>query len=437
MRCRNIFPQVKNNSSHSVLRLANLALAEIKESFFMAMGAIAAHKLRSALTLLGVLVGVFSIIVVMTTMEAMQTRIQNDLNQLGGQTFVVSKWPGIFFGGTGIKYWLRKDLTVAQGRQVINRATLPLSVGLETSISDETDVIIRSATTLASPNTSLTADTPGSFSAQNWTIAEGRSLSEADVDGVRDVCVLGSALATNLFPYGSALDETIRIDNVNYSVIGVLEPKGSMAGGDQDNFAVIPLTTGLDRYGGRRQSINILVQSRGTAEYEDTVEQVRDILRVTRKVPPGKDDDFEIFSNDSMMAQFNSFTFAVRLGVTLVSSIALLAAGVGIMNIMLVSVTERTREIGIRRAIGAKKRSVMVQFIIEAVMLCEFGGAIGVILGVVGGNVAGHYMKLPVVIPYDWVLIGLIICSAVGIIFGTYPAYKAANLDPIESLRYE
>jgi putative ABC transport system permease protein len=428
---------MKTAKGHSVLRLVNLALAEVKESFFMAMGAIAAHKLRSALTLLGVLVGVFSIIVVMTTMEAMQTRIQSDLSQLGGQTFVVSKWPGIFFGGTGVKYWLRKDLTVAQGRMVINRATLPLSVGLETTVSDYYDCVIRSATTLASPNTTLSGETPGSFSAENWIIAEGRTMSEADVDGAHEVCVLGSALATNLFPYGSALDENVRIDNVNYSVIGVLEPKGSMAGGQQDNFAVIPLTTALNRYGGRRQNIDILVQSRSAELYEDTVEQVRDILRVARKVPPGKDDDFEIFSNDSMLAQFNTFTFAVRLGVTLVSSIALLAAGVGIMNIMLVSVTERTREIGIRRAIGAKKRSVMVQFIIEAIMLCELGGAIGVLLGVIGGNVAGQYMKLPVVIPYDWVVIGLIICSVVGIVFGTYPAYKAANLDPIESLRYE
>jgi putative ABC transport system permease protein len=425
------------NSQHSIFRLANLALAEIKEGFLMAMGALAAHKLRSALTLLGMLVGVFSIIVVMTTMEAMQTRIQNDLNQLGGQTFVVSKWPGIFFGGTGVNYGSRKDLTVAQGRRVANRATLPLSVGLETTISDSYDNVIRSTTTLASPDTTLTGDTPGSFSAQNWIIAEGRALSEADVDGAHDVCVLGSALATNLFPYGSALDETIRIDDINYTVIGVLEPKGSMAGGDQDDFAVIPLTTGLNRYGRRTQSINILVQSRSAADYDDTVEQVRDILRVARKVPPGKDDDFEIFSNDSMLQQFKTFTFAVRMGVTLVSSIALLAAGVGIMNIMLVSVTERTREIGIRRAIGAKKRSVMVQFIIEAILLCELGGAIGVVLGVIGGNVAGHYMELPVVIPYDWVVIGLVICSVVGIVFGTYPAYKAANLDPIESLRYE
>ncbi len=426
--------KVKTNTRHSILRLVNLALAEVAESFFMAMGALAAHKLRSALTLLGVLVGVFSIIVVMTTMEAMQNEIASNLNQLGGETFVVSKWPGAFFGGTGVKYWLRKDITVAQGRKVMERATLPLSVGLESDFSADT---IRSANTLASPDTSLTGETPGSFSAQNWTVAEGRALSDADVDGARDVCVLGGALATNLFPYGSALDETVRIDNVNYTVIGVLESKGTLAGGNEDNFAVIPITTGLGRYGHRDSSINILVQSRSQQDYEDTVEQVRDILRVARKGPPGKDDDFEIFSNDSVLAQFDSFTFGVRVGVTLVSSIALLAAGVGIMNIMLVSVTERTREIGVRRAIGAKKRNIMSQFIIEAIMLCEVGGVIGVLFGVIGGNVAGHYMDLPVVIPYDWALIGLIICSVVGIIFGTYPAYKAANLDPIDSLRYE
>jgi putative ABC transport system permease protein len=160
-------------------------------------------------------------------------------------------------------------------------------------------------------------------------------------------------------------------------------------------------------------------------------------MRVVRKVPPGQDDDYEIASNDSMIAQFDSFTRDVRIGAALISSIALLAAGVGIMNIMLVSVTERTREIGIRRAIGAKKRNVMVQFIIEAIVVCEVGGVAGVILGILGGDGMAALLKLPPVIPFDWVVIGLVTCSIVGIVFGTYPAYKAANLDPIESLRYE
>ena len=240
------------------------------------------------------------------------------------------------------------------------------------------------------------------------------------------------------FPFSSPVGERLKIDGINYTVIGVLAPKGASASGDQDNFAVIPITTGLDRYGGNTwRSLNLLVQARDQASYDECMDQARGIMRVIRKVPPGGDDDFEIASNDSLIAQFNSFTLAVRLGVAVISSIALLAAGVGIMNIMLVSVTERTREIGIRRAIGAKKRNIMAQFILEAIVLCELGGALGVILGILGGNATALFLKLPPVIPVDWIIIGLTICSIVGIVFGTYPAWKAANLDPIDSLRYE
>ena len=401
----------------------------------MALSALAAHKLRSALTLLGVLVGVFSIIVVMTAMRAMQRNIEENFNSLGGETFSVQKWPGVFFGGPedAEKYWRRHEISRFQGQLVQNRLKLPLNTGLDT---DYQEVEVSSRYKQSLPGVGLNGDTPGSFAAQDWVIAEGRALSDADVEGERDVCVLGSALATNLFPVGSALNERVKFNGINYTVIGVLQPKGTLAGGNQDNFAIIPITTGNNRYAWRHQTVSIMVQSRSHELYDDTVEETRSVLRTIRKVPPGKEDDFEIVSNDSLMSQIDSFTFAVRLGVTLISSIALLAAGIGIMNIMLVSVTERTREIGIRRAIGAKKRNVMVQFIMEAVVLCEVGGLIGVVMGIIGGNVAGHYMHLPVVIPYDWAVIGLIICSLVGVIFGTYPAYKAANLDPIESLRY-
>jgi putative ABC transport system permease protein len=427
---------LKAEIEHSRLRIFNFLAAELKESFLMAMSALAAHKLRSALTLLGVLVGVFSIIVVMTAMKAMQKDIEERFNSLGGQTFVVSKWPGVFFGGPADaeKYWRRKELSATQGRTLITRATLPYNVGLETDFPSG-DMSSRYAQ--ASPDAELIGETSGSFGAQNWVVHSGRALSDADVEGYHDVCVLGSALATNLFPVGSPLNERIKFNSINYMVIGVLEPKGALAGGNQDNFALIPITTGLNRYAWRHQSVDILVQARSQKEYEDTIEQVRSILRTIRKVEPTKEDDFEIYSNDSLLSQVNSFTFAVRIGVMAVSSIALIAAGIGIMNIMLVSVTERTREIGIRRAIGAKKRNIMAQFIMEAVVLCEVGGVIGVVLGIAGGNLAGHFMNLPVIIPYDWAAIGLIICSLVGIVFGTYPAHKAANLDLIESLRYE
>jgi putative ABC transport system permease protein len=413
-----------------------ILLAEARESFRMAMSAIAAHKLRSGLTLLGVLVGVFSIIVVMTAMRVMQNSIEKEISQLGSQTFMVRKWPGIYFGGPeGFeKYWRRKNIDYAQGDHLRERATLPRSIGVETRFwAGEVQTRYKKS----APNVPMFGETPGSFPSRNWNLGEGRLLLDMDVDNAHDVCVLGHNLATNIFPFGSAVGEYVKLDGINYSVVGVLEAQGSALGGNQDNFVVVPLTTGMNRYGRWDRSLNILVQTRDQASYDDTVEEVRGILRAIRKVPPGVEDDFEIISNDSQIQTFEQFTRAVRLGVAVVSSIALLAAGIGIMNIMLVSVTERTREIGIRRAIGAKKRNIMTQFIFEAIVLCEVGGAFGVVFGILGGNATAWYLKLTPVIPIDWIVLGLLICSVVGVIFGTYPAYKAANLDPIESLRYE
>ncbi|HWD20937.1 MAG TPA: ABC transporter permease [Verrucomicrobiae bacterium] len=419
------------------MKRVTLFFDELMESFFMAMGAIAAHKLRSALTLLGVLVGVFSIIVVMTAMRAMQKQIESDMNRLGASTFKIQTWPEINFEGPEgwQKYARRKRIKLEQGLAVEQRATLPQNVGLE---SDLTEGTARSIYNKGIPNIWLQGETPGSFPAQNWVINEGRGLQESDMDGQRNVCVLGNTLATNLFPFGTAVGERVNVDNYNYTIVGVLQPNGSMAGGREDNFVIVPLPTGLMRYVDKRwEDLSILVQARSAADYDDTVDQVRGVMRLLRKVPPGTEDDFEIISNDSLMDQMRSITHNIKFGISLISSIALMAAGIGIMNIMLVSVTERTREIGVRRAIGAKKRNIMAQFIMEAIMLCEVGGVIGVVCGVAGGDVAAHFMKLPQVLPVDWIVIGLAICSLVGIIFGAYPAYKAANLDPIESLRYE
>ncbi|MEJ5238392.1 ABC transporter permease [Limisphaera sp. VF-2] len=410
--------------------------AEVAESFHMAMAAVAAHKLRSGLTLLGVLVGVFSIMVTMTALRVLQRNVEREMSQLGAHTFAVRKWPAVYFGGPeGFeKYWRRKPITWEQGQRVARRATLASSVGLEDEFWAGEALSVYGRTP---PTVRLLGVTPGSFPARNWVVAEGRALMEADVENARDVCVLGDALARSLFPHGSAVGQTIKMDGVPYRVVGVLEPKGTTQGGEQDNFAAIPLSTAMNRYGRMGRSLTLLVQAREAAVFEDCVEQVRGLLRLARKVPPGAEDDFEIFSNDSLIQQFQAFTLAVRVGVAVISSIALLAAGVGIMNIMLVSVTERTREIGIRRAVGAKKRHILVQFILEAVVLCELGGLLGIVLGIAGGNLTAWYFKVPPAIPLDWTLMGLLSCSAVGIVFGTYPAWKAAHLDPIESLRYE
>jgi putative ABC transport system permease protein len=410
--------------------------AELHESVRMAMSALATHKLRSALTLLGVLVGVFSIIVVMTAMRVLQTQIETELSQLGTHTFSIQKWPVIQVGGreSWERIWRRKNITWAQVQQL--KAKLPQAKAVAVETRFRTDAVLSRYVT-TDPDVPLLGVSPETFEAKNWTVARGRALLAPDVDGARDVCVLGASLAKKLFPFSSGLGERVKFCGINYTVVGVLEPRGKTLGGDQDNFLAIPITTGLNRFGAHFRSLTILVQAPNARLLEDTIEQARGAFRTIRKVPPGEPDDFELFTNDSLVAQFRTLTRAVRIGVALVSGIALLAAGIGIMNIMLVSVTERTREIGIRRAVGAKKRNILTQFIAEAIVLCQVGGVLGVALGLAGGNVAAWVLKLTPVIPLDWVGLGLLICSAVGLIFGTYPAVKAAHVDPIEALRYE
>ena len=417
-------------------RSLTIILAEFRESLRMALSAVAAHKLRSALTLLGVLVGVFSIIVVMTALRVMQSTIEGELSTLGDQTFRVRKWPTILFNvPEGMeKIRRRKNITIQEAQRLMDGVTLASAVGAEAYFWGGQ---VETRYKRTAPDIRLYGETPGSFPARTWVVREGRGIADADVEGARDVCVLADALARAIFPFGSAVGERVKIGGLNYTVVGVLQAKGGSLGGDQDKFAIIPLTTGLNRFGYLWRSLTLLVQARDRASYDACVEEVRGLLRVIRHVPPGEEDSFDVSSNDSLIAQFNAFTITVRLGVLIVSSIALLAAGIGIMNIMLVSVTERTREIGIRRAVGAKKRNIMTQFIIEAIVLCELGGIVGVVCGILGGNSTAYFFKLDPVIPFDWVGLGLLICSVVGIIFGTYPAYKAANLDPIDSLRYE
>ncbi|MBI3879664.1 MAG: ABC transporter permease [Verrucomicrobia bacterium] len=416
-------------------RSLRILAAELADAFGMALGAVASHKLRSALTLLGVLVGVFSIIVVMTAIRVLQSNIESELGGLGANVFQIQRWPVISVEGPEgwEKVRRRKRIDYPLAQQLRERATLARQIAVEATFANG-EAASRFEKT--NPNVQYLGVSPEIFAARNWNVAEGRALLAGDLDSARAVCVLGANLAAKLFPRGSAVGEEVKFDNLAYTVVGVLESRGGALDGNQENFLAVPVTVALNRYG-RQREVMILVQAESAERFDDTIEHVRGILRTVRRVPPGQPDDFELFSNDSLIEQFRTLTAAVRTGAGVISSIALLAAGIGIMNIMLVSVTERTREIGIRRAVGAKKRTILTQFIFEAVVLCQVGGILGVVLGVAGGNAAAIFFKVPPVVPVDWVIFGLLICSAVGVVFGTYPAWKAANLDPIESLRYE
>ncbi len=414
-----------------------LQWSALKESLVMALAAIRSGKLRSILTLLGVAVGVFSIISVMTAVTVLRHSIEAGINQLGSNTFQIQKFPNGFNSSPEERRKMRnrRDITYDQALQVKEKTTLAAAVGIESWQFGRTIVGNGQKT---NPNVQVAGEDVDGIATNDWTPELGRALLPQDMDMAANVVILGQNVREKLFPPNiDPVGQTLRIDGSVYQVIGVFAKKGNMLGGNLDNFVVIPLTTYFMKYGRQGENIHIMVSARSREVFDDCLEQARLVLRTARKVSPGDDDDFAYFSNDSVVKQFNDFTYYLRMGVLLVSSIALLAAGVGIMNIMLVSVTERTREIGIRKSIGAQKRDILTQFIIEAIILCEIGGIVGVVLGITGGNVVGILLDVPAVIPWDWASIGIAICSLVGLIFGVYPAWKASNLDPIEALRYE
>jgi putative ABC transport system permease protein len=414
-----------------------LEWAYLRESVVMALAAIRASKLRSSLTLLGVIVGVFSIISVMTALGVLRNSIEEGITQLGANTFQIQKFPVGMQGGHEARRRLRnrRDITYEQALAVRSNTTLADAVGIEVYRRGRTLVWGSNKT---NPNVLLFGENVDGLTTNDWPVALGRGISDQDVNTALNVIVLGIDVREKVFPpYVNPIGERVRIEGQIFTVIGIFAKKGAALGGSSDNFAVIPITAYFQRFGRTGRSVNIMVKALNSEVLEEAIEQSRMILRTARKVEPGADDDFAWFSNDSLVKEFNEFTFMFRLGVLVVSSIALLAAGVGIMNIMLVSVTERTREIGIRKAVGAQRKVVMSQFIIEAIILSQIGGVIGVVFGILGGNVVGILLEVPAVIPWDWAFIGIGVCSLVGLTFGVYPAWKAATLDPIEALRYE
>jgi putative ABC transport system permease protein len=409
---------------------------EVRESLVMALFALRTNKLRSILTLLSMAVGVFSIIAVMTAMGVLVNSIENGLSQLGANTFQVQKNP--MFNSDDprerAKIRNRKDIKYPQGLLVKEHSTFAKAVGLESWTFGK--VIATTSGQKTNPSMQIAGEDIDGFATNNWTISDGRLFTQDEVSFGRNVAVLGMGVVKKIFPKTDPIGQTVRLDGQEYQVIGLIEEKGGMLGGNQDDFMTIPLTSFFKSYGTDRD-IHIMVQAQSRNTYDDCVEQVRGILRTARQVPPGEDDDFYIFSNDSVIEQFSIFSNYVQLGLLFISGIALIAAGVGIMNIMIVSVTERTREIGIRKAIGARKNNILSQFILEAIVLSQLGGLIGIIFGIIAGNLIALFFSVPPIIPWMWVGLGFLTCSVVGIVFGVYPAWKAANLDPIESLRYE
>lgn len=405
------------------------------ESIKLAFNSIRGNKLRSILTLLGIAVGLFSIIIVMTAISAIQQSVEDTFNRIGSNNFIVQKWPAIQMGDPHRRRDLRnrKDLEVKHGERLREMTALPVAVGISLSTGSRT---IKYGTEKTNPDVIVAGVNFDYFIALDLKIGEGRNFSKSDNEYSKPVAVVGTDVVDKLFKTIDPIGRTIRIDKFSYEIIGVFEKRGSILGRSQDNFVCVPLSV-FEKHFGSDRSATFAIMARNKDLIDETMEEVIGAMRKIRKVAAGRENDFELVTNEQLIEQFNDITKYFKLGAGIVAFIALLAAGIGIMNIMLVSVTERTREIGVRKAIGAMKKNILIQFIIEAVSLSWFGGLIGIFIGLLGGNIVALWLGVSLVLPIEWIMIGLIVTSFVGIVFGVYPAYKAANLDPIEALRYE
>lgn len=407
------------------------------EILIIALQALKTNKLRSFLTILGIIVGIFSIISISTILSMLQNTIESNVTSgLGSDTFKIRKLPAVIMSH---EEWLelrkREDITIDDYHKFKERFEDEAKyIGAEQWVYSK---IIKYKNKKTNPDMRLCGGTTEYFPNNQLIAANGRNFNSQDYERYQKVVVLGDALAKFLFDDEDPIGEEISVDGIKLRVIGVLEKRGDWFGQSRDNFAVIPLSTFQNMFGKRARSIDITVSVFDNTNYNNMLEKATGYFRTIRKVPAGEPENFSVISNESVLAEIDGITKGIRIGAYVIALIALLAAGVGIMNIMLVSVTERTREIGIRKAIGAKKNNILVQFLIESVVLSLFGGIIGIIIGLLIGNLAGSALNAEPTIPLDWVGIGVLLCILVGVGFGTYPAHKASNLDPIDALRYE
>ena len=408
----------------------------IREGFRMAIEAIRQNKLRSILTLLGISIGVFSVIGVMTAIRTLESSVNSQLDILGTNTFTINKSPAIQIHGPGgdRKIRQRKNITYAHYEEMKRKAKLPLRVSVLDGTSERN---IRYKDKSLKKSAELNGADEWALRSINTYLADGRNFTPDDIRFSRNVTILGPDIVDILFPFEDPLGKAIKIKGIDYTVIGVTERKGQAFGQSQDYFVLIPISLYIQRFSSKWTSLGIVFEAESADMYEKTMDEAIGLMRVVRKVPVGEENDFSIISNEELMETFAGFTGGIKIFAGSVSVIALLVAGIGIMNIMLVSVTERIKEIGIRKAIGATRRDILTQFLMEAIFLSQFGGVVGVILGIAGGNVVAIVLNVPAVVPMDWAFYGMAVCSLIGIGFGIYPAWRAANLDPIESLRFE
>ena len=400
-------------------------------AFRIALRALARNKLRSFLTMLGIIIGVGAVIAMVAIGEGAKKKVQEQIASLGTNLLVIL--PGtVTLGGARTGFGGRQSLVPSDAKAIMDE--IPIVSGASPVLRQVQQVIAGDQNW----STQIQGVAPEFQRIREWQVREGRFLSQADVDSTAKVALIGETVAYNLFGDNDPLDAIIRIKKIPFRVIGILAAKGQSGNGtDQDDVVMIPYTTMMKLVMGVTYIQQIIVAAVSSDTTQEANNQIASLLRQRHKIRSGADDDFMIRNlSDIAEAASNSATvMAVLLGS--IASVSLLVGGIGIMNIMLVSVTERTREIGIRMAVGARSRDIMLQFIVEAVVMAASGGVIGILVGIGSSNLIKYLAELPTLIRPDIIAISFLVSGTVGIFFGFYPARKAAQLDPIDALRYE
>jgi putative ABC transport system permease protein len=414
-----------------------MRLGILKEITQMALESLRSHKLRSFLTLLGIMIGVMTVIAMVAVIQGLNRSVIGELESIGSDLIFVGKHEPIQMGHRSEEERKRKDLTLEDAMAIERECSLVKAVAIDITADFWQSIPIKyqNIKSLDSIILGMNEKFPQVLSV--YLPEEGRFLIESDITHSTKVCVLGSELNDTLFPHTNALGKEIRIGPEKFTVVGILEKRGSVFGQSQDNFVGIPITTLMKYYPYDLSMIEITAVPKKHGYIEETIDQITNLLRKRRKVGFGKPNDFVISTQGTFVDLYNQITGAVYMVMIIISSIGLLVGGIGVMNIMLVSVKERTREIGIRKAIGARSADILKQFLIEAIFLTGTGGALGVIIGFAIAFLVKAATPLPASVTSWSIVLGLFVSISVGLFFGIFPARKAASLDPIVCLRYE
>jgi putative ABC transport system permease protein len=405
-------------------------------SVHIAVRALRVNKLRSALTMLGIIIGVGAVIAMMAVGTGARERIAEQIRSIGSNVIIVlsgSTTSGGIRLGHGSSLTLTEDDAAAIAREV------PAVEAAGPTMRGTAQVVFGNQNW----STVIQGATPEYFIVREWGVVSGREILRQDAEGAAKVALLGQTVAENIFGDSDPIGQIIRIKKVPFTVVGVLGGKGQSASGqDQDDIVVIPLSTAKRKVLGvslanARSVSAILVRAKSPELMKEAEEQMKVLLRQRHRLQPGQDDDFTLRNLSEVFAAQEESARTMSLLLGAIASVSLLVGGIGIMNIMFVSVTERTREIGIRMAVGARERDILTQFLIEAVTLALIGGGIGVALGIGGSTLVSFFAGWETVIAPEAIVLAFLFSTAVGIFFGYYPARKAASLDSIEALRYE